>query len=160
MNEQAIGSPRSYDELLTVVQAQMSKLNIGINQLEGICGLAKGLPSKIFSPSRVRPMGLMHLFLIAPELGLKIVFVESQELLEKRRLPDKPYEANHARFGNDASRASTGMVKRVARHLAPIAGRARWQGIPAEDRSKHARWLARRRWRKHRQQQREMTTST
>ncbi len=93
-----IGEVRDYAELLEVIRARQAALNITMQTLEEVAGLADRHASKILAPKPCRTLGMRSLGLILGALGLKLLVVEDLEQLERvrgRLVNDHPNSGPH-----------------------------------------------------------------
>ena len=154
-----VASPRDYEELVSALEGQIAKIGLGINQLDEICGLGDRYAAKVFGPSRTKRLGNTLLWVLLPELGLRLQLVEDEELLSKRRIPGQKYAKNHARMGNYASPVSKRILSRANRYFSKLGNLARWRDTTAKQRQDHARMMARARWVKRRAKRKDRLVS-
>lgn len=145
-----VRQPRCYEDLLEILRGQMDKLGVGINQVDEICGLPQGYAAKIFGPSRTRKLGHKSLWLLAPELGIRIELHEDAQLLEKRRAPSQVYEKKQARFGNESQAPGIHVLSRVLRHIGRIGGKNRMGKMRKSELRAHQQNAANARWKRRR----------
>ena len=150
MSDLQAANPRCYEDLLALLRAQMDKLGLGINQLDEICGFPSGYSGKIFGPSRVRKLGHKSLWLLLPELGLRIAVIEDAQLLAKRRHPARKYLKYQARFDNVSQALGKDALSRVMRHIGRIGGRNRMRRMSKSEFTPHQQRAANARWKKYR----------
>ena len=150
MAETIIAKPRDYEDLIVALQDQMQRLGVGVNQLDEICGLGDHYASKVLGPSRTKRLGLMLLWVLLPELGLRIEIVEDAELLARRRIPGQIYAKKQARFGNQSQPPGKHVIRRVLGHIGKIGGKNRMRQMSKKELFAHqqaasmARWVKRR----------------
>ena len=144
-------SPRCYEDLVLILRAQIDRLGLGINQIDEICGFASGHMSNVFGPSRSKKLGFQSLWVLLPELGLRITVVEDETLLAQRRVPERPVTKYNVRNGNQSQAPGIHVLKRVLRHIGRIGGQKRMRIMSKRELREHqvkaaeARWIKKRR---------------
>lgn len=75
----------SYDHLIALLRGRLSELNIVLDTVDTIAGLAPRYASKLLSNTPVKHMGAVSLFPVLQTLGLRMRLEPDDELLAKLR---------------------------------------------------------------------------
>jgi hypothetical protein len=80
-----IGEARNYDELLDLLKLRRDQLDVSLEVVDAVAGLAQRYAAKLMSPTKIRTLGSVSMGLVLGALGLKLLVAIDQEQYERVR---------------------------------------------------------------------------
>lgn len=143
----ALGTVRSYDDLLEAFRARVVELGTNYRAVDEVAGFTDTFTTKLLAPGRLRTLTPMTFDALLGTLGLELVPRENARALQKVRAKLTQRKLAPSMLTADKHRP---IIIRISKHrmkkLSKKAAKAR-KLIPARKRSSIARKAARARWR-------------
>jgi hypothetical protein len=143
-NEQTrvIGEFSDYDELITVLRARASELNLSGPSIDSLSGLPDRYAQKLLGPNAVRRLGMTSLGPIYGALAVRALLIEDKAAAARIRSQTIPRNNSYVRGGVTHLALTTRFMQKIGR----LGAQARIDNSTKAQRQEWARRAAVARW--------------
>lgn len=136
-----LGIVRNYEDLLQIMRARAQELRLTRLDIDRLAGLTSGHAGKLLAARPIKKMANSTMEFLLPALGMKIVALEDQEVLQFIKSTGQNWQA-----GMRAAATQYSLSHRFLRKIAALGGHARKKSQTPKQLSMQGRRAAKARW--------------